>query len=134
MNKSRKNNKNNKNNHNKTKKHHHITFFEKKKFIYSIINEWKKQTNGSYSIDKNTAYKYDYYLSFNKKGDYYNHIHIVLKNFPVNHNTHNNIVYVMKKYNIKTNQIEHSVVRISIFSDPYIVVRNMIKKYVKFTE
>jgi hypothetical protein len=129
MNKSRKNNKY-KNKNNKTKKYP-ISFLQKKKFVNNIIKEWVKQTNGSYAIDKTTKYKNDYYLSFGKKGDYYNHIHIVLNPHHINDN---NLLYVMKKYNIKTKNIEHSNIKISILSDPSKAVRNMIQYYAKFIE
>jgi hypothetical protein len=111
-----------------------ITFIKKQQFIKSILKEWSK--NGHYERDKTTIYQDDYYLSLNKKDDFYNHIHLILKHFPTNHNSHNNIIYVMKKMDTKNkNVIVHSKeIKISIFSDPKKVVRNMIQQYNKFSE
>jgi hypothetical protein len=111
-----------------------ITFVKKEKFIQSILKEWSKK--GHYKKDKITIYQDDYYLSLNKKDDFYNHIHLILKNFPTNHNSHNNIIYVMKKMDTKNkNAVVHSKeIKISVFSDPKKVVRNMIKKYKEFSE
>jgi hypothetical protein len=117
---------------NKTRRHNKVTFLKKKKFIQDILKEWKKQTYGHCERDKKTIYIDDYYLSFNNKDNFYNHIHLILKNFKNNHNS-NNIIYVMKKYDTKLSKIIHSkVIEISIFSDTEKVVSNMIKKYKEF--
>ena len=119
---------------NKTRKNN-ITFSKKKLFIEEILKEWKKQINGHYKRDKISIYKDDYYLSFDKKDNFYNHIHLILKDFTNNHNNHNNIIYVMKKMDKKINAIVHSkVIKISIFSDPEKIVRNMIRRYNEFSK
>jgi hypothetical protein len=119
---------------NKTKKNNKIIFTKKKQFIQDILKEWKKQTYGHYERDKMTIYEDDYYLSFKKKDDYYNHIHLILKNFKNNHNSNNNIIYVMKKMDTKNKNgsVHSKVIKISIFSNPEKVVSNMIKKYEEF--
>jgi hypothetical protein len=110
-----------------------ITFDKKKKFIEEILKEWKKQTRGYYNVDKISIYLNDYYLYFEKKSSFYNHIHLVLKHFKNNHNLSNNILYVLKKYDTKKNKVIHSKeIKISIYSNPVLVVRNMIKRYVNF--
>jgi hypothetical protein len=110
-----------------------ITIYKKKKFIEEILKEWKKQTGGSYNVDKISEYLNDYYLYFEKKSSFYNHIHLVLNDFTENHNLNNNILYVLKKYDLEKNEVVHSKrIKISIFSNPVIVVHNMIKRYVSF--
>jgi hypothetical protein len=82
--------------------------------------------------DSNKMYKNDYYLSFSRTCDYYNHIHLVLHDYNCDDN-HNNIVYIMKKFDKEKKQIIHSKkVKINIFSNPDKVVLNMIKNYDKF--
>ena len=109
-----------------------ITKKIKEKFIKNIIKYWKKYTNGNIKRD-NISYKDDFYLSFDKTDDYKCHIHLILKNFHTNHNTSNNILYIMKKLDASVDKYVHSkVVSISVFSDPEIVVINMIKRYNKF--
>ena len=105
---------------------------KKTKFIQNILKEWKKQTTGFIEKDK-TIYKNDYYLDLNDKPNYNNHIHLILKNFAVNHNTNDNILYMMKKYHINDKKVIHSTpFKININSDPKIIVRDMIKNYDKF--
>jgi hypothetical protein len=111
-----------------------VTFSKKKKFIHDILKEW---TNGGYyDRDKMSIYEDDYYLYFDKKTKFYNHIHLILKDFTNNHNNHNNLIYVMKKIDTNNNNaIVHSkVIKISIFSDPEKVVRNMIRRYNEFSK
>jgi len=107
---------------------------KKREFIKAILKEWKNQTSGCYEKDNMTIYEGDYYLSFNKKCDFYNHIHLVLKNFNNDKNIHNNhFLYVMKKMD-KDNKVVHSPeIKINVMSDPKIVVRNMIKNYKNFS-
>ena len=61
--------------HNKIKKNKtlKITISSKTKFINQILKEWKKQTNGTFMMDKHTEFKYDYYLLFSNYDDYDNH-------------------------------------------------------------
>ena len=125
-------------NQNKTKRRNIIkqTYNTKKKFIRQLLNEWKIQTNNG-DITKDLQppnYLNDYYLSFTEKNDFDNHIHLILYDFDTKHDSHNNIIYVLKKLNSKSNKIIHSSpVKISLFSSPKIVVKNMIKRYTKFT-
>lgn len=92
----------------------------------------EKYTNGNIKRDT-ILYKDDFYLSFDKTNDYNCHIHLILKNFYTNHNTSNNILYIMKKQYASVDKYVHSkVVSINVFSDPEIVVINMIKRYNKF--
>ena len=106
-----------------------VTHSKKKKFVQAILKEWSKV--GSYERDKMTIYEDDYYLSFHDKDDFYNHIHLILKNF---HNNDNNIKYVMKKMD-NQGKITHSkVIKISVFLDPKKVVHNMIQNYKEFSE
>jgi len=118
---------------NKTRKNK-ITFLQKKKFIQSILNEWKKQTRGHYEKDKQTIYKDDYYLSFSLHDNLYNHVHLILKDFNHTHNNHNNIIYVFKKIDTtQKNKIVHSKkIKISVFSDPKKVVHHMVQRYNEF--
>jgi hypothetical protein len=110
-----------------------VTFTKKQNFIRGILKEWSKE--GYYERDKISIYHDDYYLSFNKKDDFYNHIHLILKNFSTDHNNHNNIIYVMKKMDAKTGEIVHSKeIKLSIFSHPKKVVYNMIRRYKEFSE
>jgi hypothetical protein len=119
---------------NKTRKNK-ITFIEKNHFIQEILKEWVKQTHGHYKRDISSPYEDDYYLSFTKYHDYFNHIHVVLKKFKQNHNLHNNILYVMKKYDLKKEKVDHSKeIKINIFSDPAKIVHNMIKNYADFNQ
>jgi hypothetical protein len=118
---------------NKTRKH--VTFVRKNHFIQEILKEWVKQTHGHYKRDISSPYEDDYYLSFTKYHDYFNHIHVVLKKFKQNHNLHNNILYVMKKYDLKKEKVDHSKeIKINIFSDPAKIVHNMIKNYADFNQ
>ena len=74
-----------------------------------------------------TIYKGDYYLSLNKNVDFYNHIHLILKNF-------NDIKYVMKKMG-KDNKVVHSQqVKIDVLSEPKKIVRTMILRYKEFSK
>jgi hypothetical protein len=111
-----------------------ITTHLKKKFIDNILSNWKKYTRGNVKKDTTTIYKNDYYLSFSKISDYFNHIHLVLhNNCTCYDNNDNNIIYVMKKFDKEKQQIIHSnEVKINIFSNPDKVVLNMIKNYDKF--
>jgi|688.fasta_scaffold886302_1 hypothetical protein len=121
--------------HNKIKKNKtlKITKSSKAKFINQILKEWKKQTNGTVVMDTQTQFKYDYYLLFSNYDDYDNHIHLLLKNFKCDHNTNNNIIYMMKKYDTTTSKIVHSNKhQISILSDPAKIVYNMIQNYNNF--
>jgi len=120
---------------NKTRKNK-ITFLQKKKFIEEILKEWKKQTRGHYEKDKLTIYKDDYYLSFSLHNNFYNHVHLILKDFNHTHNNHNNIIYVIKKMDTtKKNKIVHSKeIKINVFSEPKKVVRHMIQRYNEFTK
>lgn len=112
-------------NKNKTIKHK-VSLLKKREFIKAILKEWIKQTNGFYEKDIITHYKNDYYLSFNKNGDFYNHIHLILNNL-------NDIKYVMKKMDINDKKVIHSKgIKMNTFSDPVKVVRNMIKNYNHF--
>lgn len=114
---------------NKTKKHH-ITKKIKQKFIDDIITNWKK-TCGGVTRDSTTRYKYDYYLSIGKTADYNNHIHLALKHFNYDCNNYEDLVYIMKK--CSKNKIIHSKTKkISIFSDPKIIVKHMFNNYTKF--
>jgi hypothetical protein len=113
----------------KTKKHN-ITKKRKQKFIHDIIANWKK-IGGGVTRDTTTIYKYDYYLTIGKSPDYNNHIHLVLKHFQYDHNKYDNLVYVMKK--CRKNKIIHSKSKkISIFSDPKIIVKHMFHNYKNF--
>jgi len=123
--------KNKKNIKNKTRKNS-ITFSKKREFIKEILKEWKKQTNGNFQRDKITQYKDDFYLSFNRNGDFFNHIHLILKNFRNDKNIHNNFLYVLKKMD-KDNKIVHSSrFKINVLSNPKKVVHNMIDHYKEF--
>jgi len=109
-----------------------VTVKSKTKFINSIIHYWKK-TGGSVHRDTEGLYEYDYYLSLNPTPDYFNHIHLGLHNFHYTCDTHNNIVYIMKKLCKDNKTIKHSkVIHISIFSDPKKIVENMRINYRKF--
>jgi len=120
---------------NKTIKNKRVTSLKKRDFIKEILKEWKKQTDGHCERDKISQYEDDYYLSFSKTGDFYNHIHLVLKNFIKDKNIHNNFLYVFKKMDKKENKVIHSPeIKISVFSNPKIVVRNMIKRYKEFNK
>jgi hypothetical protein len=113
----------------------HRIFYEMKyKFINNLLSEWKKQTgDANIRRDKGKVYKNDYYLSFVKNNDSYNHIHLILDNCNKNQNIDDNIKYVIKKNN--NNKILHSEeIYISIFSEPKIIVENMIKQYENFTD
>lgn len=117
----------------KTKKIKTININNKKEFINNLIYYWIKYTNGNVKIDKTPIYAEDYYFSYYKDHDYDNHIHLILKGFNYNNNTHNNIKYVIKKMNIKSNKIEHTMpYKISIYSNPETVIKNMIKNHDKF--
>ena len=117
----------------KTKKRK-ITYSIKHSFINKLLKEWKEQTNGFVYRDQMGSYKNDYYLTFFKKGGYNNHIHLILKNFNDNHNTHN-ICYMLKYFNKDTNKIIHSSdYKINIYSNPKTVVKNMIHRYKKFSD
>lgn len=117
----------------KTKKLKKINKTNKKVFIDDLIYYWKKYTGGYVKIDKTPIYAEDYYFSYYKDHDYDNHIHLILKGFNYNNNTHNNIKYVIKKMNIKSNKIEHTMpYKISIYSNPETVIKNMIKNHDKF--
>lgn len=111
-----------------------ITLNKKNKFIKDLLKEWKKQTNGTITLDKSEEdYNGDYYLSIEKIDNYNNHIHLILHNFNKNHNSYNNIIYVMKKINMKTSEILHSnAIKLNINSDPKKIVKNMIKNFNKF--
>ena len=125
-----KNTRRNKIKKNKTLK---ITKDNKKKFIKQLLKEWKKQTNGSFVMDTETEYKYDYYLLFSNYDDYNNHIHLILNKLHYNDNINNNIFYMMKKYNKNTSRILHSnKFKINIFSEPAKIVYNMIQNYNEF--
>ncbi len=116
----------------KTIKKRSITIQLKNKFIHNILSSWKKHTNGNIKKDSNKMYKYDYYLSFSKIHDSFNHIHLILHNFHYDNN-HNNIIYVIKKFDKEKQQIINSKeIKINIFSNPDKVVVNMIKNYDKF--
>jgi hypothetical protein len=105
---------------------------KKAKFIQNILNEWKKQTNGFIEKDKDGRYKNDYYLDLNNAPNYNNHIHLILHNFAMNHNTRD-ILCMMKKFNIPDEKVIHSKpYKVNINSDPKTVVRNMILKYDQF--
>jgi len=120
---------------NTTRKLNKKIFEKKKQFIQVLLKEWKKQTHGHYEKDNMCIYEDDYYLSFSLHDNFYNHIHLILKNYKHKHNHANNLIYVMKKMDTKTGDILHSkVVKISIFSDPEKVVRNMIRNYKEFSE
>lgn len=109
---------------NKTKRKQKI---KKCEFIKAILKEWKKQTGVYYEKDQMTIYEGDYYLSLNKNVDFYNHIHLILKNF-------NDIKYVMKKMG-KDNKVVHSQqVKIDVLSEPKKIVRHMIKNYKEFSK
>lgn len=111
-----------------------ITDEYKQIFINNLLTEWKNQTNDA-NIKRDARHKYegDYYLSFSKKKDDYNHIHLILQKFNKNHNAYDNIKYIIKKNN--NNKIIYSqVIDVSIFSDPKIIVENMIKHYENFTD
>lgn len=117
----------------KTKKRK-ITYSIKHSFINKLLKEWKEQTNGFVYRDQMGSYKNDYYLTFFKKGGYNNHIHLILKNFNDNHNTHN-ICYMLKYFNKDTNKIIHSSdYKINIYSNTKTVVKNMIHRYKKFSD
>lgn len=113
----------------KTKtKNYNTTSSKKKNFIKAILNEWKTLTGGYCEKDTMTIYKNDYYLSFNKIGDFNNHIHLILKNL-------NDIKYVMKKMDMKENKIVHSQeIKINTLSDPKKIVRSMIANYKDFSK
>jgi len=118
---------------NRTYKKNKITIKRKTKFIHEILKQWKKQTKGAIEKDKTTIYEYDYYLSFDKIPNRNNHIHLALKDFHYNDNIHNNLIYIMKKYDINKSKIVHSQpIRINIFSEPAKIVNNMIIRYNKF--
>ena len=103
-------------------------------FINKLLKELKLQTNGFVYRDQMGSYKDDFYLTFFKKGGYNNHIHLILKNFNDNHNTHN-ICYMLKYFNKDTNKIIHSSdYKINIYSNPKTVVKNMIHRYKKFSD
>ena len=117
----------------------HMIFYEMKyKFISDLLSEWKKQTNNAnIRRDKGKVYKNDYYLSFVKNNDSYNHIHLILdncnKNQNIDRNIDHNIKYVIKK-NYNNNILHSEELFISIFSEPKIIVENMIKQYENFTD
>jgi hypothetical protein len=100
---------------------------KKSEFKEAILKEWKIQTRGCYEKDKTTIYKGDYYLSFNTKCDYNNHIHLILKNT-------SNIIYVLKKMDKNNNIIHSSEFKISLLSDPKKIVRSMISNYKDFSK
>ena len=121
---------------NKTRK---ITLNKKTNFVKKILKEWTRQTNGgNVAIDDtkyNPDYSYnnDYYLSIGKKPDRDNHIHLVLKDFGASRNLQNNILYVMKKMDLETNEISHSgEFNISIHADEKQIVKKMIHAYLRF--
>lgn len=110
-----------------------VPFTKKQQFIKAILKEWSKK--GYYERDNMTIYQDDYYLSFKKKEAFYNHIHLILKNFSTKHNNRNNIIYVMKKIDPKTGDIVHSKeIKLNIFSDPKKVVNIIIRRYKEFNE
>jgi len=128
--------KNIKNNNKKTRRRKNIkiTSVKKIEFIKEVLKEWKNQTGGCYEKDKISQYKDDYYLSLNKTCDFYNHIHLILKNFSNDKNIHNNFIYVMKKMD-KDKKVLHSPeIKINVLSDPKIIVRHMIKNYKEFSK
>jgi hypothetical protein len=105
---------------------------KKDKFIQNILKEWKKQTTGLIEKDKKTQYKNDYYLDLNNASNYNNHIHLILKNFTMNHNT-DDILYMMKKFNIPDEKVIHSKpFKVNINSNPKTLVRDMIQNYDQF--
>ena len=106
-----------------------VTFSKKKQFIQAILKEWSKK--GHYEKDKLSIYKDDYYLSFHNNNDFYNHVHLILKHFSKNHNN-NNIKYIMKKMDNQGNITHSKEIKISIFSDPKEVVRDIIQNYKEF--
>ena len=115
----------NKNNNTKRKINKNKTIF-----INKIIYYWKKYTGGNV---KNDVYLKDYYFSFDKTHNYFNHIHLLLKGFNYTHDSHDNIKYVIKRVNPKTLQIEHTKkIKISIHSNPEIVTTHMITKFNEF--
>jgi len=115
-------------NKNKTFKNY---YKRKIQFVNNIITNWKKIVHGNIHIDNKTIYKYDFYLSFTGKNDYYNHIHLALHKGEINYKNNNTIIYIMKTIN--KNKIIHSKpYTISIFSNPKTVVLNMINNYIKF--
>ena len=112
-----------------------VTFVNKNQFIKSILQQWKKQTDGgNWYRDKKANYKDDYYLCLKLKDDY-NHIHLILNQFKTNHNLQKHVEFVMKKYNDQLGKPEHSnTIKSSIFSDPEIVVHNIIRRFNEFNE
>jgi hypothetical protein len=113
--------KNNKKIKNKTRRNN------KREFIKEILKKWKTITGGCYEKDKTTIYKGDYYLSFDIKCNFYNHIHLIL-------NDMNDIKYVMKKMD-KDNKIVHSQrFKINVLSHPKKIVNSMIKNFKDFNK
>jgi hypothetical protein len=117
----------------KTLKKYNITYKIKETFINQLLYNWKKYTNGNISIDKNKDFKHDFYFSFTNKDDYNNHIHLETKHFYENQNLYNNIAYKMKRLDFKKGIVHSNTFKINVFSDPEIVVKNMIEKYAEFT-
>ena len=110
--------------------------FMKKTFVNRILNEWKNQTNNGNVTrdDESPNYVGDYYLSFAKTNDYDNHIHLFLGEKCNDNDNPHCIFYVLKKYNPKTNKIQHSdAVLTDIRSNPKLVVIDMIERYREFT-
>jgi len=101
-----------------------VTSLKKREFIKAILKEWKLM-EGCYEKDTLTIYKGDYYLSLNKNVDFYNHIHVILKNL-------NDIKYVMKKIDKDNNIVHSQEIKIDLSSDPKKIVRSMIKNYKEF--
>lgn len=117
---------------NTTKKNATSIFHQKKNFVNGILQEWKKQTHdGCIEKDAKNKYVNDYYLSFGKDCDFYNHIHLMLYDYETNHNTKNNIKYLLKK-NVYSKTVHSKLFKINIFSNPKIVVKHMIQHYSDF--
>jgi len=131
--KSNHNKKTTKSKNNKKKTCKKSLLYKKQKIVKELLNEWKKQTHGCVEKDKTTRYINDYYLSLKQICDYNNHIHLVLKDYKNTCNENKNIAYLFKKYDQNTSRIIHShTIHISIFSDPKLVVHNMLKLFSQF--
>jgi len=111
-------------------------YCSKELFVKRILIEWKIQSNNGYIAKDDYPPRFvgDYYLSFTKKNDYDNHIHLHLGKKCIGNDNPYCIFYVLKRYNPKTNKIQYSDdILIDIRSNPRLVVGDMIERYEIFT-
>ena len=114
------------------------TNHNKNMLVNEILNQWTKQTNGSYNKQTRGVHTDDYFLYFSKDKDYKTHIHLVTNNFYSNFYDFLSIFFNPRFEIIPTTQLGYIIkknneylppVKINQTKESYDICKDMIEMY-----